>query len=108
MIIVKATSLITAALLAAGSHAAAQNVQAPSPVPYLRPVTFPVFVPAPPIDAEPAAPQQPAPAAAPSLDRRDDIKTLELVLTNAVKSGADKLALQMRASEPGSLFVIDT
>ena len=26
----------------------------------------------------------------------------------AVKSGADKLALQMRASEPGSLFVIDT
>ena len=46
--------------------------------------------------------------AAASLDRRDDIKTLELVLTQAVKSGADKLALQMRATEPGSLFVIDT
>lgn len=41
-------------------------------------------------------------------DRRDDIKTLEAVLTMAVKNGADKLALQMRASEPGSLFVIDT
>lgn len=41
-------------------------------------------------------------------DRRDDIKTLEAVLTMAVKAGADKLALQMRASEPGSLFVTDT
>jgi hypothetical protein len=36
--------------------------------------------------------------------RRDDIKYLEGLLTMAVKSGADKLALQMRASEPGSLF----
>src|SRR5437870_5870665 len=107
MNIVKATSLITAALLAVGSTAAAQEVPAPSPVTYLRPVTFPVFVPAPLIEAEQAAPQQPAPAAA-SPDRRDDIKTLEAVLTIAVKSGADKLALQMRASDPGSLFVIDT
>ncbi len=51
-----------------------------------------------------AAPQTPALAS----DRRGDIKTLEAVLTMAVKAGADKLALQMRASEPGSLFVTDT
>ena len=61
--------------------------------------------------AEPApAAQPPARAAHPPAagDRRDDIKTLEAVLTMAVKAGADKLALQMRASEPGSLFVTDT
>jgi hypothetical protein len=104
MNIVKATSFITAALLAAGANAGAQEVPATSPLTYLRPVTFPVLAP---VAEEQPAPQQPA-AAAPSLDRRDDIKTLELVLTMAVKSGADKLALQMRASEPGSLFVIDT
>ena len=111
MNIVKATSFITAALLAAGSHAAAQGTPAPSPMTYLRPVTFPVLAPVPAIQEEQAAPQQPAipsPSAAALLDRRDDIKLLELVLTQAVKSGADKLALQMRASEPGSLFVIDT
>ena len=51
-----------------------------------------------------AAPQTRVPAS----DRRGDIKTLEAVLTMAVKAGADKLALQMRASEPGSLFVTDT
>jgi hypothetical protein len=43
----------------------------------------------------------------PTADRRDDIRLLEGVLNAAVKNGADKLALQMRASEPGSLFVID-
>ena len=109
MNIVKATSLITAALLAAGTGAAAQEGPAASPLTYLRPVTFPVLAPVPLIDEEQAAPQQPSPAArVASSDRRDDIKTLEAVLTMAVKSGADKLALQMRASEPGSLFVIDT
>ncbi len=59
----------------------------------------------------PAAPVAPSPArgALPTAsDRRDDIKTLEAVLTMAVKAGADRLALQMRASEPGSLFVTDT
>jgi hypothetical protein len=108
MNIVKATSLIAAAVLAAGSHAAAQEVPAASPLTYLR-VTFPVVapVPVPPIEQEQAAPQQPA-AAADTSERRDDIRTLEAVLTMAVKNGADKLALQMRASEPGSLFVTDT
>ena len=103
--------MIAAALLAAGTNAYAQETPpAPSPLTYLRPVTFPVLAPVPEQSpAEPqAAPQQPAPRAAVQDSRRDDIKTLEAVLTLAVKSGADKLALQMRASEPGSLFVIDT
>jgi hypothetical protein len=103
--------MIAAALLAAGTNAYAQETPpAPSPLTYLRPVTFPVLAPVPEQSpAEPqAAPQHPAPRAAVQDSRRDDIKTLEAVLTLAVKSGADKLALQMRASEPGSLFVIDT
>ena len=106
MNIVKATSFIAAALMAAGTGAAAQESAAPSPITYLRPVTFPVLAPgpAPLIDEDQAA--APRPAASP--DRRDDIRTLETVLTMAVKSGADKLALQMRATEPGSLFIIDT
>jgi len=105
---------MAAALLAAGTTAYAQETPAPSPMTYLRPVIFPVLAPmveqAPaetPDQAQPA-PQVPAPRPAAEADRRDDIRTLEAVLTLAVKSGADKLALQMRASEPGSLFVTDT
>lgn len=101
----KATSFVAAALLAAGSHAFAQEASAPAET---RPQTAALLrinflVPV----APPLAQAEPAQAAAPA-DRRDDIKTLEAVLTMAVKNGADKLALQMRASEPGSLFVIDT
>jgi hypothetical protein len=70
---------MAAALMAAGSAVQAQHM--PSQV----------------------APAQAAPAA-PS-DRRDDIKMLEAVFTTAVKNGADKLALQMQSSDPGSLFV---
>ena len=65
MNIVKATSFITAALLAAGSNAAAQDTPAPSPMVYLRPVTFPVLAPVP-EPQEQAAPQQPASAPAPA------------------------------------------
>jgi hypothetical protein len=104
MNIVKAASFVIAALLAAGAHAVAQESPAATPKTYLR-VTFPVVAPAPLVDEQ--APQQPAPPAATS-ERRDDIRTLEAVLTMAVKNGADKLALQMRASDPGSLFVVDT
>jgi len=102
--------MMATALLAAGTTAYAQGTPAAPPITYLRPVTFPVLAPIPeekPAEAQPA-PQQRAPRAAAEADRRDDIRTLEAVLTLAVKSGADKLALQMRASEPGSLFVIDT
>jgi hypothetical protein len=102
--------MMVTALLAVGTTAYAQESPAPSPMTYLRPVTFPVLAPIPeesPAQAQPSPQQSPARAAA-DVSRRDDIKTLEAVLTLAVKSGADKLALQMRASEPGSLFVIDT
>src|SRR5215207_7191668 len=102
--------MMAAALLAARTGAYAQDTPAPSPLTYLRPVTFPVLAQTPeqtPAETQ-AEPQQPAPRAAADPGRRDDIKTLEALLTMAVKSGADKLALQMRASEPGSLFVTDT
>ena len=109
----KATSIVAAALVAAGNTGYAQEVPeqdarpqsaAARPVTYILPVTFPLLAQAPEPRPEPQGP----PATAAPGDRRDDIKTLEAVLTLAVKSGADKLALQMRASEPGSLFVIDT
>ena len=99
------------ALLAAGTTAYAQDTPAPSPMTYLRPVTFPILAPIPEertAEARPSPQPQPAPRVPADSDRRIDIKYLEGLLTMAVKSGADKLALQMRASEPGSLFVIDT
>jgi hypothetical protein len=114
---VKATLIIAAALVAAGNIGYAQEAPeqearpqsaAARPVTFLLPVTFPLLrqepSPEPPVAP---VPQSPPATVAPG-DRRDDIKTLEAVLALAVKSGADKLALQMRASEPGSLFVIDT
>jgi len=51
--------------------------------------------------------QSPSPgAAAPS--RRDDVKMMEVILTDAVKRGADNLGRQMQISEPGSLIVTGT
>jgi hypothetical protein len=118
---VKATSLVAAVLLAATRTGYAQEAPPqdarPPAVAALR-VTFMLPAGFLPVAQDPAAApdaQAPAAQAPPAAraagspgDRRDDIKTLEAVLTFAVKSGADKLALQMRASEPGSLFVIDT
>ena len=83
----KATWLVAAALVAACSTVRAQEAPLPE-------------VPVQETASRPAVPVSTA-------DRRDDIKLLEGVLNAAVKNGADKLALQMRASEPGSLFVID-
>ena len=40
--------------------------------------------------------------------RRDDVKIMEVVLTNAVKNGADTLARQMQIQEPGSIIVTGT
>ena len=70
------------------------------------PVTFPVLAPVRRRSRLPHGPRAGAPRG--GADRRDDIKMLEAVLTIAVKNGADKLALQMQTSEPGSLFVTDT
>jgi hypothetical protein len=52
----------------------------------------------------PAPPRDPAAAAA----RRDDLKMIEGVLTNAVKNGADNLGRQMQINQPGSLIVTGT
>ena len=111
----KATLIVAAVLVAAGNIGYAQEAPeqearpqsaAARPVAFLPPVTFPLLKQDPSPEPQ-VAPQSPTATAAPG-DRRDDIKTLEAVLALAVKNGADKLALQMRASEPGSLFVIDT
>ena len=47
-----------------------------------------------------------APAAAPN--SRDDVKMMEGVLTNAVRTGAETLARQMQFTEPGSIIVTGT
>jgi hypothetical protein len=109
--IVKATWMIAVLFVAACSTVRAQPLLPPA-----APTTPDAAQQATPPVAEPQTAAQPAidPAARPAAqsgaapDRRDTIKTLETVLTLAVKSGAAKLALQMRASEPGSLFVVDT
>jgi len=56
-----------------------------------------------------AQPQPPVGAANQgSGSRRDDVKIMEVVLTNAVKNGADTLARQMQIQEPGSIIVTGT
>ena len=97
--------MIAVVFVAACSTVTAQQL----PPPQVAPATAePEPQAAPPV-AEPqiaAGPAAAQPVAAP--DRRDTIRTLETVLTLAVKSGAAKLAQQMRASDPGSVFVVDT
>jgi hypothetical protein len=109
--IVKGTWMIAAVLVAACSTVRGQELppQVTSPAGQAMPPIAPDVPPA----AEPQAlstqTTDSAPRPAAQLpDRRETIKTLETVLTLAVKSGAAKLAQQMRASEPGSLFVVDT
>jgi hypothetical protein len=90
-----------AALFLAGGTAAAQTQSTPPPA-----QSTPT-----PAQSAPPSPQS-APAPAPSTPsagtRRDDLKIMEVVLTNAVKSGADTLARQMQIQEPGSIIVTGT
>ncbi len=44
----------------------------------------------------------------PGPSRRNDVRMVEVVLTNAVKQGAETLGRQMQISEPGSLIVTGT
>lgn len=56
----------------------------------------------------PVVPPRVAPEAQPAgIDPRD-VRMMEIVLTNAVRTGAQNLSAQMQAREPGSLFVVDT
>ena len=59
-----------------------------------------------PAQAQPGQPNVPAGQQGGS--RRDDVKIMEVVLTNAVKNGADTLARQMQIQEPGSIIVTGT
>jgi hypothetical protein len=95
--IVKATWIMAAALVAAASAAHAQEAPLPQAA---RP------------EAEQSAPRSAPPAVArpaPSVDaRRDDIRMMESVLTQALQKGAQDLARQLKVSEPNSAFVTST
>jgi hypothetical protein len=84
--------MVAAALMAAGTTTA--FAQAPQST--TQEVTTRSF----PISAD--AGQRPQPAVD---SRRDDIRVMESVLTNALQKGAQDLARQMQVAEPGSLFV---
>jgi hypothetical protein len=90
-----------AALFLAGGTAAAQAQSAPAPA-----QSTPAPAPSTPAPAQSAS--APAPSTPAAGTRRDDIKIMEVVLTNAVKSGADTLAHQMQIQEPGSIIVTGT
>lgn len=83
---------IVAALLAAGT-AYAQEAR-PQTAPTLS-VKFPIVAPV----------ARPAPSVDP---RRDDIRMMESVLTQALQKGAQDLARQLKVSEPNSAFVTST
>ena len=82
----KATWIVAAALVAAGSTARAQDVPLPQ-------IAAPQAAPA----AVASAPQAAA--------SREDIRAMESLLTGALQKGAQDLALRMQANEPGSRFV---
>lgn len=105
---VKATSFVTAVMLAVGTAAHAQeNPPAPNPAPAQNPA--PVATPAAPA---PAPAQAAAPAGAarrPAPDpRRRDISRMEGILTQALQEGAQDLARQLKVREPNSAFVTGT
>jgi hypothetical protein len=97
---VKGTAIFAAALLAACAgakvHAQVPAVPQTSPDP-ARPQTAPVV-----------APPRVAAESQPTIAEQRDVRMMEVVLTNAVRNGADNISHQMQAREPGSLFVVDT
>ena len=90
----KATWIVAAALVAAGSTAQAQ--EAPLPQAAAPQAVQPASL---------SAAARPAPAVDP---RRDDIRMMESVLTQALQKGAQDLARQLKVSEPNSAFVTST
>jgi hypothetical protein len=95
---VKGTAFVAAAFLAACAgtrvHAQIPSVAQtpPDPTPQAAPVVSP-----------PRLAQEPQSS---SVDQRD-VRMMEIVLTNAVRNGAENISRQMQAREPGSLFVVD-
>jgi hypothetical protein len=91
--IVKATSMVAAAVMAAGTTAFAQVPAPQSPTQEVTTRSFP-------ISQDATQRQQPAVDS-----RRDDIRVMESVLMNALQKGAQDLVRVMQVNEPGSLFV---
>ena len=86
----KATCFVAAAVMMCGAGASAQEATPPQPA-----------------AQTPSAASRPAPA--PAFDpRRDDIRTMEMLLTTALQTGAQDLARMLRVSEPNSAFVTGT
>lgn len=86
----KATCFVAAAVMMCGAGASAQGAASQQST-----------------TQAPAASSRPAPA--PAFDpRRDDIRTMEMLLTTALQKGAQDLARMLRVSEPNSAFVTAT
>jgi len=91
---VKATSIVAAALLAAGTTASAQEIASAPPPQDVSGQAVP----------GPVTPQAPAASVA----SREDIRAMESLLTNALQKGAQDLAQRMQVNDPGSRFVTGT
>jgi hypothetical protein len=85
---VKATCFVAAAVMMCGAAASAQEATPPQ-----------ATAQTPPAASRPTAAFDP---------RRDDIRTMEMLLTNALQKGAQDLARLLRVSEPNSAFVTAT
>jgi hypothetical protein len=106
---VKATAFLAATLLAAcaGARVHAQTPGAPQTPATVPPTQSPPTVAAPQSPPTVAAPRATPETPATVADQRD-VRMMEIVLTNAVRTGAENLSRQMQAREPGSFFVVDT
>ena len=95
----KGTAFVAAAFLAAcaGTRVHAQIPSVAQTPPDTAPQSAPVVSP-PRVAPEPQAS---------TVDQRD-VRMMEIVLTNAVRNGAETISRQMQAQQPGSLFVVDT
>jgi hypothetical protein len=91
---VKATSIVAAALLAAGTTASAQEIPSAAPPQGVSGQAV----------SGPVAPQTPAASRA----SREDIRAMESLLTGALQIGAQDLAKRMQVNDPGSRFVTGT
>jgi len=97
---VKGTAFLAAAFLAAcaGARVHAQTPVAPPAATAAEPQAPPIDATGKRVTLEPQA----SPA------DQHDVRMMEIVLTNAVRTGAENISHQMQAREPGSLFVVDT
>jgi hypothetical protein len=105
---VKGPLFVAAVVLASGACALAQDSPVAAPAPSAAaPQAAAPQNPAPPM-VVPQAPAVPVPGASLTADKRQRIyyiRQLEGMLTNAVRTGAARVADQLKVGEPNSLFV---